>query len=65
MPENEMLNCMGTERKCIGDKCELFLKFYKLDDKGNKIEFWRCAFVQTPLLIIELIQTILKKGGAS
>jgi len=45
-------------QKCIGQFCELFMEFYNKDEQGNEKKFWRCAHVQTPILIIELNDNI-------
>ena len=47
-------------QKCIGQMCELFIQLYSSDDEGNKKEFWRCAIVEIPVLLIELNETIRK-----
>ena len=47
-------------QKCIGSFCEFFMQLYSFDDKGNKKEFYRCAVVETPLLLIELNESIRK-----
>jgi hypothetical protein len=44
--------------KCINQFCEMFMEFKSIDNKGNEIKYSRCAFVQTPLLIIELNRNI-------
>jgi hypothetical protein len=60
--------------KCLGQFCEKFLEFKtKNDATGKETSYWRCAHIQTPLLIIELIQNVretnrlltelIKKGG--
>ena len=45
--------------KCLGQFCELFLEFKNIDSQTRKeFIYHRCAFVQTPLLIIELNRNI-------
>lgn len=47
-------------QKCIGRLCEMFMEFKNYNDMTKEeFVFWRCAFVQTPLLIIELNRNIL------
>ena len=45
--------------KCIGQMCTFFMQFHSEDKvtKQNK-PFWRCTFVETPLLLIELNRNI-------
>lgn len=45
-------------QKCLGELCEHFLEFKTISDNGKEFPFWRCAHVQLPLLIIELIRDI-------
>lgn len=44
--------------KCQGNACELFLELKSVDKDGKEQKFWRCAHVETPLLLIELNQNI-------
>lgn len=44
--------------KCLGSFCEFFMKLKSVDKNNKEIEFWRCAHVETPLLLIELNQNI-------
>ena len=46
-------------QKCIGQMCTFFMEFRALD-KATKQDkpFWRCSFVETPLLLIELNRNI-------
>ena len=47
--------------KCLGIMCEHFMEFKNVDDKtGKEMSFGRCAFVQMPLLLIELRESIEK-----
>ena len=54
----ENQKCRGTEKNCIGAACKQYMKFYSIDKDKKTTKFWQCAFVQTPLLLIELIQTM-------
>ena len=46
-------------QKCLGQLCEHFMEFKNINDvTKEEVRYWRCAHVQTPLLLIELIQTI-------
>lgn len=47
-------------QKCLGQMCELFMEFKSVSAENKEIKFWRCSFVETPLLIIELNQNIRK-----
>ena len=47
-------------QKCINKMCEFFLELKSIDDKGKEIVFWRCAIVETPLLLIENAQILRK-----
>jgi len=45
--------------KCIGEFCEKFMEFKNIDKKTGKVtRYWRCAYVQTPLLLIETANEI-------
>lgn len=54
-------------QKCIGEFCEHFMEFKTTNTKtGQEVNYWRCAHVQTPLLIIELnrnIRALIEKLG--
>ena len=41
-------------QKCLGKFCEKFMQLYSVDKDGTKKEFWRCAYIQTPMLLIEI-----------
>lgn len=45
-------------QKCLGQLCEKFGQYFTVDEKGNKKEYWRCAYNQTPVLLIEIAQEI-------
>lgn len=46
-------------QKCIGQMCEFFMEFKNINDiTKEEFTYYRCAIVQTPLLLIELIQNI-------
>ena len=45
---------------CIGEACMFFLKFKGTTAKGEPTEFWNCADVQTPLLILEMLNELRK-----
>lgn len=45
-------------QKCVGSFCEFFLELKSVDKEGKEQKFWRCAHVETPLLLIELNQNI-------
>jgi hypothetical protein len=45
-------------QKCIGGMCEFFMKINTVDKDGIKSEVFRCAIVETPLMLIELTQEI-------
>lgn len=47
-------------QKCLGSFCEFFMELKNISDDGKEIKFWRCAYVETPLLLIELCQNIRK-----
>lgn len=48
-------------QKCLGGLCEFFLEFVNINDKtGEKTEYHQCAFVKTPLLLIELREEMSK-----
>lgn len=48
-------------QKCIGQFCEMFMQFYTVNESTNeKTEYWRCAFIQLPILLIELNTNIRK-----
>jgi hypothetical protein len=47
-------------QKCIGQFCEQFMQFFSVNAKGEKKEFWRCAHVETPHLLIEVNSNLLK-----
>lgn len=40
--------------KCLGQFCELFMELKSIDKDGKETPFWRCAILETPLLLIEL-----------
>jgi hypothetical protein len=44
--------------KCLGQFCELFMELKSISADGKEVKFWRCAHVETPLLLIELNQNI-------
>ena len=45
--------------KCMGAMCTFFLEFKEIDNATkHETPFWRCTFVQTPLLLIELNRNI-------
>jgi hypothetical protein len=45
--------------KCLGAFCEMMMEFKSIDEKTKKeVPYHRCAFVQTPLLLIELCRNI-------
>ena len=47
-------------QKCLGVMCEQFMEFKTVNSKtGENFTYWRCSFVQTPLLIIELNRNIV------
>ena len=47
--------------KCIGQMCEKFMEFRSFNhETGNSTSYWRCAHVQTPLLLIEICQELRK-----
>ena len=56
-------------QKCLGSFCEFFMEFKTINnDTGKEFRYRRCAYVQTPLLLIELAQEIrnlqkLLQGG--
>jgi len=53
---------MGS--KCLGQFCECFMEFKNIDtETGKEKSFWRCTFVQTPLLLIELNRNIRELKG--
>jgi len=52
--EGDKLKCLGSERDCIEKKCTQYMQFYSVDNNGKRTEFWRCAIVQIPYLLIEL-----------
>jgi len=46
--------------KCVAS-CPFFMEFKAVDNKtGRESPYRRCAFVETPLLLIELIQEVRK-----
>jgi len=47
-------------QKCLGSFCELFMELKSITDEGKETKFWRCVFVETPLLIIELNNNIIR-----
>lgn len=48
-------------KKCLGQFCELFMQFKVIDtDNGSEKTFYRCSFMQMPLLIIEMNQNLRK-----
>jgi len=50
---------------CLGKACMFFMQFKSVDEKtGESTDFYNCAYVQTPLLLIELNRSIkiLKEG---
>jgi len=47
-------------QKCLGSFCEMFLELKSVSNDGKEVKFWRCAYVETPLLLIELNQSIQK-----
>ena len=50
-------------QKCIGEFCEHFMEFKSVNEKtGTETSFWRCAHVQLPLLIIELMATMRNRN---
>ena len=50
-------------QKCIGCLCEFFMEYKTVDDITQKeFKYYRCSFVQMPLLLIELISNIRNKS---
>ena len=45
-------------QKCINKMCEFFMELKSINKENKEVVFWRCAIVETPLLIIELNQNI-------
>ncbi len=44
---------------CLGKACMFFMQFKNIDSKtGESRDFWNCAYVQTPLLLIELNRNV-------
>ena len=45
--------------KCIGQMCTFFMEFHDGSSPAKKRQtFWRCTFVETPMLLIELNNNI-------
>ena len=45
--------------KCIGQFCEKFQEYKTINnDTKQEKSYWRCVYVQTPILLIEAIQNI-------
>lgn len=46
-------------KPCVGKFCNFFMPWIGKNDKGEEMnKFFRCAFVQQPLLIVELNEKI-------
>lgn len=46
-------------QKCLGGLCEMFMEFKSVNAETKKeFSYFRCAFVQMPLLICELLRDI-------
>ncbi len=54
----DKIRCPLLNKKCIEKECAFMMELKNIDDKGKELKFWRCAHVETPLLIIELNQNI-------
>ncbi len=48
-------------QKCLGEFCELFMELKSINQETKQeTKFYRCAILETPLLIIELNQSIIR-----
>lgn len=43
---------------CIGKMCMQFMEFKNINAADETSSYWRCAHVQTPMLLIEVAQAI-------
>ena len=51
--------------KCMGKLCTFFLEFKSVNhETGEEKPFWRCTFVETPMLLIELNRNIQQLRAA-
>ena len=49
-------------QKCIGHMCEFFMEYKTVNDvTKEEFLYWRCSFVQIPVLLLELIQILVKQ----
>src|SRR3990167_9816051 len=47
-------------QKCINKMGEMFIELKSVSAGGEEVKFWRCAFVEQDLLLIELNTNIRK-----
>lgn len=48
-------------QKCIGQLCEMFMEFKTVNDvTKEEFKYYRCAVVQIPTLLIEVIQELVR-----
>ena len=46
-------------QKCIGCLCEFFMEYKTVEDTtGKEFKYYRCSFVQIPMLLIEMNNNI-------